>query len=63
MNFRKKYANILMLLILAYLLSDIFPINLNHYNYIPSYIPSVSASPATIILRPNGPGNSTRLYQ
>jgi hypothetical protein len=59
MNFRKKYANILMLLILAYLFSDIFLINLNHHNY----IPSISASPATIILRPNGPGDSTQLYQ
>ena len=59
MNFRKKYANILMLLILAYLFSDIFLINLNHHNY----IPSVSASPTTLILRPNGPGNSTQLYQ
>ncbi|MEM3406759.1 MAG: hypothetical protein QXM07_03805, partial [Nitrososphaerota archaeon] len=59
MNFRKKYANILMLLILAYLFSDIFLNNLNRYNY----IPSVSASPATIILRPNGPGDSTQLYQ
>ena len=59
MNFRKKYANILMLLILAYLFSDIFLINLNHHNY----IPSILASPATIILRPNGPGASTRLYQ
>jgi hypothetical protein len=48
-----------MLLILAYLFSDIFLINLNHHNY----IPSVSASPATIILRPNGPGDSTQLYQ
>jgi len=59
MNFRKKYANILMLLILAYLFSDIFLINLNHHNY----IPSVSASPATIILRPNGSGASTELSQ